>query len=154
MNAELRIKKTDSRDHDFIQLVTELDKYLSVLNGDKDAFYAQFNKIENINHCVIAYFDHQPIACGAMRPLDTQAMEIKRMFTKPNFRRKRVAEKILSELESWAHQLGYDFCILETGKFMPDAIAFYQKRNYQVTDNYGQYIGNEDSLCFKKYLSK
>jgi hypothetical protein len=46
-------------------------------------------------------------------------------------------------------------CILETGQRYPEAIALYLKNGFQITENYGQYIGIEDSVCFqKKYNNK
>jgi putative acetyltransferase len=59
---------------------------------------------------------------------------------------------VLSELESWAAELGYPKCVLETGKRQPEAIALYEKQGYQRIPNYGQYIGVENSVCFEKVL--
>ncbi|HAJ81167.1 MAG TPA: GNAT family N-acetyltransferase, partial [Zunongwangia profunda] len=41
---------------------------------------------------------------------------------------------------------------LETGNKMLEAIRLYEKSNYKVVPNYGQYNGIEDSICFKKHL--
>jgi GNAT superfamily N-acetyltransferase len=56
------------------------------------------------------------------------------------------------ELEKWVKELSYSKCILETGKRQPEAIALYQKNGYHIIPNYGQYIGMENSVCFKKEL--
>lgn len=72
------------------------------------------------------------------------------MFTLPIGRGKGIASLILAELETWAVELGYSTCILETGFNQPEAIALYQKNGYNRIDNYGQYAGVETSLCFEK----
>ena len=70
----------------------------------------------------------------------------------PEYRGKGVAEAILNELENWAKEEGYSISILETGHKQLDAIGLYQKLGYQITENFGQYIGVENSVCMKKIL--
>jgi GNAT superfamily N-acetyltransferase len=60
----------------------------------------------------------------------------------------------LEELESWAKELSFTTCILETGKRYPEAIGLYKKNGYHITTNYGQYIGIVDSVCFSKSILK
>jgi GNAT superfamily N-acetyltransferase len=67
-------------------------------------------------------------------------------------RGKGIAGKILSELETWAVEMGYYKCILETGTRQLEAVALYKKSAYSIIPNYGQYIGVENSLCFEKEL--
>jgi hypothetical protein len=42
--------------------------------------------------------------------------------------------------------------ILETGFMQKEAISLYQKLSYTITENYGQYIGIENSVCMKKNI--
>ncbi len=79
-------------------------------------------------------------------------MEIKRMFTLPEARGIGIASLILAALESWAAELDFSKCILETGFKQPEAIALYEKNGYSRIENYGQYAGVENSLCFEKKL--
>ena len=80
-------------------------------------------------------------------------MEVKRMYTLPEFRGQGYAAKILLELENWAKELGYKSCVLETGKRQPEAIQLYKKNGYRIIPNYGQYKGIKNSICFEKILS-
>lgn len=148
----LRLKRTNSTQRDFIALIRDLDAYLSITDGDEHAFYDQFNKIDKIKNVVVAYEDEIPIGCGAIKEFSADSMEVKRMYTSPNGRKKGIATAIIKELERWAKELGYTKCILETGKRQHDAIALYQKVRYQIIPNYGQYIGVENSICFEKDL--
>jgi len=130
----MEIIRTDSSNQDFIALVKSLDKYLSVTDGDEHAFYDQYNKLDNIKYVVLAYQNNEAVGCGAIKAFDDQS--------------------ILNELESWASQLGAIRCILETGVRQKSAVRLYKKCHYTTIDNYGQYAGMENSICFEKSLSK
>ncbi len=146
----IRLIKTDSNNADFRFLVKQLDAYLAIIDGDDHSFYNQFNKIDELKNAIVAYMDDKPVACGAIKEYSGTAMEVKRMFTLPEARGKGLALQVLSELENWAKQSGYQTCVLETGIRQPEAIALYKKTGYKRIANYGQYIGVETSVCFEK----
>lgn len=147
------IKRKKSSDSDFINLVTLLDEDLKVRDGEEDhKFYHQFNGITSIKHCIVASEKNVPIGCGAIKSFDESTMEVKRMYVVPEHRGKGVAGNILSELESWALELGFSKCILETGYNQPEGIALYKKCDYKIIENYGQYRGVKNSICFEKIL--
>lgn len=149
----IKVIRTNSDNPDFIELVRHLDKELAERDGDEHSFYAQFNKIAKIKFVVVAYDDDKPLGCGAIKEYAPGVMEIKRMYTDPVSRGKGVASRVLSELETWAKELNYQTCILETGKKQPEAIALYEKNGYRIIPNYGQYAEVENSLCFEKQVS-
>ena len=148
----IKIIRTDSDHRDFIGLVRELDAELADRDGNEHSFYAQFNKIDKIRYAVVAYENGKPMGCGAIKEFNTNAMEIKRMYTSPKERGKGIAGKVLNELEIWASELSYAKCVLETGKRQPEAIGLYKKNGYRLIPNYGQYAGIENSLCFEKEI--
>lgn len=149
----LNIKRTNSEDTDFQKLVLELDKDLAVRNGDSNDFFVQYNKIDSLNHVVVAYVDQVPVGCGAIKEYEVHSMEVKRMYVLPENRGTGVSVAVLKELEDWAMALGYKKCVLETGLKMPEAIGLYAKSGYQKIPNYGQYAGVEESVCFEKQLA-
>jgi GNAT superfamily N-acetyltransferase len=148
----LTVKRTDSDNHDFIELVKHLDADLAERDGSEHSFYAQFNKIDKIKHVVVAYEEDRPVGCGAIKEYELGVMEVKRMYTLPTHRGKGFASQILTELEKWAAELKYKTCILETGKKQPEAIALYKKNRYYIIPNYGQYAEVENSVCFEKRI--
>jgi putative acetyltransferase len=149
----ISILRTDSDHQDFVALVRLLDAHLAVLDGAEHAFYAQYNKIDKIRHVLLAYDADRAVACGAIREYAPGSMEVKRMFTLPEYRGRGIAGQVLTGLEAWAAELSYEKCILETGKRQPDAIALYTKHGYHQIPNYGQYAGLDNSLCFEKFLA-
>lgn len=149
----LKIIRTDSLNDDFRELVGLLDADLSVRDGADHFFYAQFNKIDLIKNVVVAYRYEKAVGCGAFKPFDDESVEIKRMFVRPENRGQGIAVEVLRELEDWAKELNYAFAVLETGKKQPEAIRLYQKSDYELIPNYGQYAGMENSVCMKKKIS-
>ena len=148
----VQLLRTDSSNPDFQSLVKKLDAYLAFIDGEETAFYSQYNKIDMLKNAVVLFEDGNALACGAIKKMDENSMEVKRMYTDEASRGKGFAKKVLTELEDWARELGFEFCVLETGKRQPDAIALYEKCGYQKIPNYGQYIGIENSVCFQKPL--
>lgn len=144
--------RTDATHSDFTSLVAQLDKELAEIDGEENAFYAQYNGLEQIKHAVVIYGAKEPVACGAIKEFDSVTMEVKRMYTSEESRGQGLASEVLAELESWAKELGYECCVLETGLRQAAAISLYKKNNYHLIPNYGQYIGIENSRCFRKSL--
>ena len=112
----IKTVRTNSDNPDFISLVKLLDADLAIRDGEDHPFYAQYNKIDKIKYAVVAYEDDKPVSCGAIKEYSPSTMEIKRMYTLPEFRGKGIATKVLNELEKWVKELSYEKCILETGK--------------------------------------
>lgn len=144
--------RTNSDNAGFQELVRALDKELALRDGADHNFYAQFNKIDLIQHAIVAYEQDTPVGCGAIKAFSADAMEVKRMYVPPDKRGKGIASTVLAALELWAKELGYTKCVLETGKRQPEAIELYKKRGYNIIPNYGQYVGIDNSVCFEKIL--
>ena len=152
INMKIDILKTESHHKDFQKLVRELDLYLAEIDGEDHSFYAQYNKLDAIKNCIIIYIDKEPIACGAYKKYDDQTIEVKRMFTKEQYRGKGYAKMVLLLLEKWAKEEGYNFSVLETGVQQVSAVHLYEKSGYSRIPNYEPYENVENSICFLKQL--
>ncbi|MCB0641863.1 MAG: GNAT family N-acetyltransferase [Phaeodactylibacter sp.] len=148
----LTLLRTTAEHPDFLNLVRQLDQDLAQRDGAEHAYYAQFNKVDQIRYAVVAYLGEVPVGCGAIKAFDADSMEVKRMYVPPVHRGKGIATQVLQELEAWAKSLGMPYCVLETGKRQPEAIALYTRNGYEITPNYGQYVGVENSVCFRKVI--
>ena len=150
----LQLQRTTSENPSFVELVKQLDVYVTAMDGEDHAFYAQYNHIDKIRHVVVAYDGETALGCGAIKKFDAITMEVKRMYTSPEGRGRGIASKILHELERWAAELSCEYCILETGRQYENAIRLYKKAGYTVIENYGQYANMASSICFAKQLQK
>ncbi len=148
-----KLIRTDSKHPDFVDLVSHLNSYLKTVDGDDHEFYMQYNGIAVLKNTVVAYINDTPVGCGAFKAFSDNSVEIKRMFTLPEYRGKQIATHILTELETWANELGYKSSILETGKRQIEAVNFYKKNKYKIIKNFGPYKGVDNSVCFEKELN-
>jgi GNAT superfamily N-acetyltransferase len=147
-----RLLKTTSENSDFRALVADLDAHLTVLNGDKNDFYVSHNKVDAINHVIVAFHNGVAVGCGGIKAYSERAMEVKRMYVKPENRGQGIASDILTSLETWATTLGYNETILETLRIKESVIAMYARNGYSLMPNYGQYANVDSSVCMNKKL--
>ena len=88
----ITLTRTNSNNRDFIFLTKQLNEFLSVIDGDQYSFLQQFNNIDDIQQVVIIYENNTPLSCGAVKQFNSTSMEIKRMFTNKNARKKRFCQ--------------------------------------------------------------
>lgn len=148
----ITLKRTNSDDPDFQELVKLLDLELQERDGEEHLFYTALNKTNTLNYVIVTYDKGKPIGCGALRAYSNDSMEVKRMFVPLQKRGYGIASTILAALEIWCTELGVKKCVLETGKNQPEAIALYKKNQYHIIPNFGKYEGVENSICFEKEL--
>lgn len=101
---------------------------------------------------VIGSIHGNPVACGAIRPLEGDVAELKRVFVKVDFRGRGFSKAIVNELERQARARGYRVMRLETGVRQPEAISLYESLGYHRIPNYGEYRDSGLSVCFQKKL--
>lgn len=145
------LKRTNSNDPDFQKLIAVFDEYLIDIDGEERDFFA-FHNNKYLDYALVCYENNEAVGCGGFKEYDTNTAEIKRMFVHPDHRKKGIASIILNALESWSAELNYTNYILETSPKLINAIALYKKSGYSITENYGQYIGIENSVCMKKII--
>jgi GNAT superfamily N-acetyltransferase len=99
---------------------------------------------------LIAYLDGVPLACGALRPLDGQIAEVRRMFVVRHARRKGLGRAILEALETASRRFGYEFMRLETGNRQLPAMALYTSQGFRQIEPFGVYANDPTSVCYEK----
>ncbi len=152
ITQSIKFIRTTSVNPDFMSMVNALDEDLNWRNGDIQRQYDQYNKIDHINHAIVIYVEGEPVGCGCFKRFDDQTVEMKRMFVFPQMRGKQLAARMLQELEKWAIEEGNTTAVLETGRRQVEAQRLYSIAGYFRTENYGQYLGMDDSLCYRKEL--
>jgi len=93
------------------------------------------------------------IGCGAIRRLDADTAELKRMFVVPDRRGQGLGGVLLTALEEAARGLGVVRLVLETGVRQPEAIALYRRFGFETVAPFGEYIGSGLSVCMGKELA-
>ena len=146
---ELIYIRCDGANEDFIENCRLLDEDLDrrvgrVIKRDK---YAQFNQLDKIHEAIVVYQDGKPIGGGAIRPYDETAIELKRVFVRPEGQGHGIGTELVSKLIGWARELGYQRMILETGDLLTESVHVYSKLGFRKIPNYGAYENMPESLC-------
>ena len=149
----IRLKRTSTKDRDFRNLIVELDTDLQSRYKDVKYQYNANTDVDHLNTAVIAYIQDIAVGCGCFKEIGENTVEIKRMFVNPYFRGFGVASSIIEELLIWAKQLYYAEAVLETGKKQPESIKLYAKHGFTIIDNFGPYVGMEESVCMRMHLT-
>ena len=150
----LILKRTNSDQPDFRNLIRLLDQDLWARYDQRQAEYDKHNEIAFIDTVVLAYSNSESVGCACFKRLDGQSAELKRMYVLPQYRGKGIAFQILKEIEGWVTESGLKTLLLETGNRQPEAISLYQKAGYSVIPNYGPYANLTQSVCMQKSLIK
>lgn len=93
-------------------------------------------------------------AVGALREIDAARGELKSMRATPAYRGKGAGEAILLHLVAEAQRRGYSWLGLETGRpaaYLP-AQSLYRKHGFTECADFGDYIGDEFSMCMSRTL--
>jgi GNAT superfamily N-acetyltransferase len=102
---------------------------------------------------LIVYQEGTPVGCGALRLLDPQTGELKRMYIAPAVRGKGLGRRLVAALEAEARALGVRRLVLETGVRQAAALALYRATGFQPIPFFGEYcLSPETSVCLGKEL--
>jgi putative acetyltransferase len=139
----------------------EADELISALDRDLGARYPGFS-IHGIDAAnfraaggvfLIGRLLGVAVACGALRPIDAGAVEVKRMYVRDAHRGRGFGRAMLAALEEIAIERSYQVVRLETGDRLPEAIALYESAGYQPIPCFGEYVQDPHSRCFEKRLA-
>jgi len=101
---------------------------------------------------LVAYVKGEPVGCGAIRRLDADTAEIKRMYVEPGARGRGMGCVLLGALEAEGRGLGVKRLVLETGERQPEALALYARAGFRRIPAFGEYVGSPLSACMGKEL--
>ncbi|TFD64433.1 GNAT family N-acetyltransferase [Cryobacterium ruanii] len=130
------------------------------LYPEENSFLLSTDELEGSGVFVYVARDEGGTACGmaALVPLDSDATppvstaELKRLFVHADARGRGVAGRLLDRIEADAAGRGIRSLALETGPLQHAAMALYRGRGYEQVELFGQYVGEEFSVCFAKSL--
>jgi GNAT superfamily N-acetyltransferase len=107
---------------------------------------------DDILVCYVAFDGDRAVGIGALRGIDAEHGEVKRMYVAPDYRGSGVSAQILRTLEADARSRGWTRLVLETGDTMIPAQRFYTRQGYLPIPLFGPYTGSDLSLCYGKEL--
>ena len=145
---------TDGQDKRFKALSQKLDDDLNhVVGSEKQrSQYQPYNTLEKIHDVALILENGEAVACGSYKTVSPGVAEIKRVFTKADYRGLGYARVIMEALESRAIRQGYHTLVLETNRLLHSARALYQSLGFYEIANFGPYADMAESVCFQKGL--
>lgn len=78
----------------------------------------------------LALWEGEAAGCIALRKLDEQRCEMKRLYVRPAFRGHRIGDALVDRVIRDAKAIGYRYMLLDTLPFLESAIHMYQKRGF------------------------
>jgi GNAT superfamily N-acetyltransferase len=139
----------DPASADAVALMRELSGVLRDITGDDGS--AAFDPAACTLFAIARDGAGRAVGCGALRPIDGEIAELKRMYARPASGA-GIGAGVLAFLEGQAGALGYRGLWLETRKVNARAVRFYDNQGYLRIPNFGKYAGNDAAVCFGKRL--
>lgn len=102
---------------------------------------------------LVGWRGDQPLACGALRPLEPGTAEVRRMYVHRDHRRQGLAREVLGRLVAEARRLGHHRLRLETGHNQAPAMALYEAVGFRRIPPFGEYARDPTSVCFELDLT-
>ena len=111
-------------------LSERLTYYDPVRNPDLEHFAAHYADAV----VVVARRQRAVVGCGVLIPEGAMRGRVVRMSVRSDVRRLGVGGAVLAQLIGHARRLGYCELVLETTSTWTDAVAFYQRHAFEVTE--------------------
>ncbi len=85
---------------------------------------------------ILACEGEEAVACGALRPLEESVSEIKRIYVRPEARRRGLARSISELLIVGARDIGYERVRLDTLRRLTGAVELYEHLGFVQIEPY------------------
>jgi GNAT superfamily N-acetyltransferase len=87
----------------------------------------------------LALVDWQPAGCAALRRLDGERCEFKRLYVRPRFRGRGLGRQLLAWAIAEARTAGYRQAVCDTMPAMAEAFAMYERAGFERTRPYSDH---------------
>lgn len=137
--------------------ITELlrlgDEFTRMLYPPDSCYLLNTTELEADNVTVfVARVDGEALGMAALVDRGDTSAELKRMFVHDNARGRGLASDLLTAIERHARSASIRVIQLETGPKQLAALALYEKHGYHRIPNFGQYVGDDFSVCMELSL--
>lgn len=124
-------------------------EYLTIQNYDDELKDLSYKYGLPDGRLYLAYWDGELAGSIALRKLDEERCELKRMYIKPEFRRRGIAVTLVKRLIADAREIGYRHMLLDTLPFLQVAIRMYQNLGFYEIERYND--SPMDTSIYMKY---
>lgn len=108
----------------------KLQSYDRELNNLKEKYGLPFGRL------YLAYIDNEVAGCIALKRIDKNNCEMKRLYVKEKYRGKKFASKLVDKIIEDAKFIGYKYMLLDTLPFLKSAINLYKQKGFYEISAY------------------
>jgi putative acetyltransferase len=138
---------------DIRALIDELNAVLLELSPPEFCFHMTVEEMAEPDTTVFVARDGGvAVACGALKRHETGLGEVKRMYTRPAHRGRRIGAAIMTRIEELARAEGILRLVLETGDRHPAAWAVYERAGFTRCGPVLDYPDSRWSVFYEKPL--
>lgn len=123
--------------------------YLAVQNYDEELAHLERKYGRPAGRLYLADWDGALAGCVALRRLDDARCEMKRLYVRPVFRGRHIAQTLVERLLRDAREMGYTAMLLDTLPFLDSALGLYRKLGFYEIPCY-----NDSPMETSIYLQK
>lgn len=125
---------------EYTNLLTASDpafqKYLEIQNYDDELAHLDKKYGPPDGRLYAAFWDEQVAGCIALRRLDKQGCEMKRLYVRPAFQGKGIGRSLVERIIADAKEIGYAYMLLDTLPFLDKALSLYRDYGFYEIDSY------------------
>lgn len=148
------IAEESSLQDDVSELITELNEALLELTPAEYCYHMTADEMARPDTTVfVAREDGRAVACGALHRHEDAIGEVKRMYTRPEWRGKNIGGRILEEIETLARSENLSRLVLETGDRHPAAWRVYERGGFTRCGAVLDYPDSGYSVFYEKQLT-
>jgi putative acetyltransferase len=139
---------------DVRSLIAELNATLLELTPPEFVFHMTAEQMAEPDTTVfIAREGGQAVACGALKRHADGIGEVKRMYTRPSHRGRKIGAMIVEKVEALAREQGFERLVLETGDRHPAAWTVYERAGFTRCGAVLDYPDSKWSVFYEKNLT-
>jgi putative acetyltransferase len=151
----ITISVEDPRQDDVRELIAELNKALLALTPPEFVFHMTAEEMARPDTTVfIARDGGRAVACVALRRHGDGIGEVKRMYTRPSHRGRKIGAMIVDQVVALARREGLGHLVLETGDRHPAAWTVYERAGFTRCGPVLDYPDSKWSVFYEKVLTE
>lgn len=142
------------RDCNDNEIAKKLIREYSTIKGAEQCFVSLDKELADLDTYyrggafVIGYEDDNPIATVAIRKIDDNTCELKRLYIRPDYRGRGYSRLLVDAILDRARALGFQEVRLTTKPaVMPVAYGYYKRRGFEE-------LGNDEGTVSMRFLLK
>ena len=124
------------------------EEYLKIQNYEEEIKALEKKYGHPEGRLYIVFCDEELAGCIALRKLDNEKCEMKRLYINSKYRGNHIGNMLIERIIADAKEIGYKYMLLDTLPFLKNAIHRYKQYGFYEIPRYNNSPG-EDTIYMK-----